>query len=103
MPYLTEKAHGSHGLFCYCPFGNRPAAEAADGRFISHLLLIIKLQYAHEGFLWNFHIAYLTHALLTFLLLFQQLFLTGDITAVALGEKKESATAAAVSSSRIHW
>ena len=71
VPCLTEKAHGSHGLFQYCTFGSVPDAVAAEGRFISHLLLIVKLQHAHKGFLGDFHIAYLTHALLAFLLLFQ--------------------------------
>ena len=37
----------------------------------------------HEGFLRHFHITHLTHPLLAFLLLFQKLFLTADIAAIA--------------------
>ena len=48
-------------------------------------LLIIKFKYAHEGFLRNLDRTYLSHSLLTFLLLLEELLLTRDIAAVALG------------------
>ena len=47
--------------------------------------LLIKFQYSKEGFLRDFDVAYLFHALLALLLLFQKLTLTRYVTAVALG------------------
>ena len=49
-------------------------------------LIFIQLQYAHKGFLWNLYVSDLAHPLLSFFLFFQQLFLTGNITAIALGK-----------------
>ena len=49
-------------------------------------LLLIQLQNAHKRLLRNLHVADLAHALLAFLLLLQQLALTGNVAAVALGE-----------------
>ena len=46
----------------------------------------IQLKHSHEGGLRHFDISYLTHTLLALLLLLQQLALTGDVTAVALGQ-----------------
>ena len=51
-----------------------------------YLLIFIQFQHAHKGFLRNLHVSYLAHPLLTFLLLLQQLLLSGNIAAVALGE-----------------
>ena len=48
--------------------------------------LFIKLQNRHKRLLRYFYRAQLTHALLAFLLFFQQLFLSGDVAAVALGK-----------------
>ena len=45
----------------------------------------IKLQDCHERTLRHLHSTYLAHSLLTLLLLLEQLALTGDVTAVALG------------------
>jgi len=45
----------------------------------------VQFQYGQKRFLWHFHASYLAHALLTFLLLFQQLTLTGDVTTITLG------------------
>lgn len=47
--------------------------------------LFIEFQYGEEGFLGYFHIPDLAHTLLTFFLLFQQLPLTADITAITFG------------------
>lgn len=49
-------------------------------------LIFIQLQYAHKRFLRNLYVSDLAHSLLSFFLFFQQLFLTGNITAVALGK-----------------
>ena len=43
---------------------------------VCFFLLVIKLQNAHEGFLRNFDGTYLSHSLLTFLLLLEELLLT---------------------------
>lgn len=45
----------------------------------------IQFEHCHEGTLRNFHLTYLAHTLLTLLLFFQQLPLSGDVTSVALG------------------
>ena len=45
----------------------------------------IQLKHSHEGALGHLDGANLAHALFAFLLLFQQLALTGDVAAVALG------------------
>src|SRR5690606_32174229 len=50
----------------------------------SSCIFLIQFQYRHEGRLRNLHIAYLPHAFFPFLLLFEQLTLTGDITAITL-------------------
>src|SRR5581483_9905532 len=47
---------------------------------------VITRQDGDEGFLRNLHGTHHLHPLLAFLLLLQQLPLTGDVTAVALGE-----------------
>ena len=40
------------------------------------LLFVVKLKHAHKRFLRNLHIAYLPHAFLALLLLFEKFFLT---------------------------
>ena len=64
-----------------------PQQQAAP-TYWSHFyfLIFIQFQHAHKGFLRNLHVSYLAHPLLTFLLLLQQLLLSGNIAAVALGE-----------------
>ena len=52
------------------------------------ILLLIQLEYRHEGFLRNLDRSELSHSLFAFLLLFKQLLLSGDVTAVALYRKK---------------
>ena len=49
-------------------------------RFVS-----IELQDGEESLLGHFHVTYLLHALLSFLLLFEQLALTAHVAAIALG------------------
>ena len=49
-------------------------------------LFLIKLQDRHKCLLWYLHIAHLSHSLLSFLLLFKELSLSGYISAVALGK-----------------
>ena len=49
-------------------------------------ILFVELEHCHEGFLRNLHRAELAHPLFAFLLFFQQLFLSGDVAAVALGK-----------------
>lgn len=64
-----------------------PQQQAAPtGRSHFYFLIFIQFQHAHKGFLRNLHVSYLAHPLLTFLLLLQQLLLSGNIAAVALGE-----------------
>jgi hypothetical protein len=53
---------------------------AAAGKPLS----AIHLQCGNEGALRDFHLAELPHALLAFLLLFQKLALTGDVTTITL-------------------
>ena len=50
------------------------------------LLIAVQLKHSHEGFRRHLHRAQVAHLFLTFLLLFQQLLLTGNITAVALSQ-----------------
>ena len=52
----------------------------SNGFFV--MLFIIQFQNTHEGFLRDLYITNLTHSLLTFLLFFKKLLLTGNITAV---------------------
>ena len=52
----------------------------SNGFFV--MLFIIQFQNTHEGFLRDLYITDLTHSLLTFLLFFQKLLLTGNIAAV---------------------
>jgi len=47
--------------------------------------LVAELQYRHKRFLWDFNIAHRLHALLAFLLLFEELALSRDISSVTLG------------------
>ena len=53
---------------------------------LGFILVFVQLQDGHEGFRGDGHRAEGAHTLLAFLLLFQQLLLTGDIAAVALGK-----------------
>ena len=53
---------------------------------VRKLSIFVQLEDGHEGFGRNRDGAKGTHPLLAFLLLFQQLLLTGDVAAVALGE-----------------
>ena len=48
-------------------------------------LLVAELQYRHKRFLRDFNIAHRLHALLAFLLLFEELTLSRDISTVTLG------------------
>jgi hypothetical protein len=43
----------------------------------------VPAQHGKESFLRNFHIAYLLHAFLSFLLLFKKFALSGNVAAVA--------------------
>ena len=52
----------------------------------TQLLFFIQLQHAHECLLRDLYIADLAHTFFTFLLFFQKLSLTGDITAIAFGQ-----------------
>src|SRR6185437_12117792 len=47
------------------------------------LVFAADLQHCEEGFLWNLDVAELFHALLTLLLLLEELALAGDVAAVA--------------------
>src|SRR5690606_13602360 len=49
-------------------------------------LLSIQFQHRHKGLLRHLYVAYLTHTLLAFLLLLQQLSLSGDIPTIAFGQ-----------------
>ena len=49
-------------------------------------ILFVELQHREESFRRYLHRAELAHLLLAFLLLFEQLLLTRDVTAVALGK-----------------
>jgi outer membrane protein OmpA-like peptidoglycan-associated protein len=49
-------------------------------------LRLIQFENGHKGFLRNFHITYLTHSFLTFLLFLQEFALTADIPAVTFGK-----------------
>ena len=49
-------------------------------------LVFIQLQHGHKGLGGDRHRTKGTHSLLAFLLLLQQLLLSGDVTAVALGQ-----------------
>ena len=53
---------------------------------LSTKLVLVQLQHCHEGFGGDRNRTKGTHTLLAFLLLLQQLLLTGDIAAVALGQ-----------------
>ena len=55
-------------------------------KFAACLVITVQLQHAHKCFLRNFYRAQLPHSLFTLFLLLQQLFLTGNIAAVALGK-----------------
>ena len=48
-------------------------------------IVSIELQDGEESLLGHFHVTYLLHALLSFLLLFEQLALTAHVAAIALG------------------
>ena len=48
-------------------------------------LLVAELQDRHKRFLWDFNIAHRLHALRAFLLLFEELALSRDISSVTLG------------------
>src|SRR5690606_16792659 len=50
--------------------------------YIRIICFLIQFQNGHECGLWNFHVPYLTHSLLTFLLFFQQFTFSGDIASV---------------------
>ncbi len=52
------------------------------------LFALVVFQNCGKGLLRNLHRTELSHALFPFLLLFQKLLLTGDISAVTLGEKR---------------
>ena len=54
------------------------------GKLRLYLFIIIQLQYAHKCLLRYLYVTNLAHTLLSFFLLFKKLFLTCDITAVAL-------------------
>ena len=53
-------------------------------RFLNILLLLVQFQHSEESLLRHFHVTDLLHALLTALLLLQQLTLTRHITTIAL-------------------
>ena len=70
MPYFF-------GVFdFYCDFFKETGTIAVISDNSFKYLLIIKFQNAHEGFLRYFDGTYLSHTLLTFLLLFEELLLT---------------------------
>ena len=64
-------------VYCdfYCDFF-RNRDHRSDQRQSLKFLLVIKFQNAHEGFLRYFDGSYLSHTLLTFLLLFEKFLLT---------------------------
>ena len=45
-------------------------------------LFVLQLQDSHKSLLWNFNIAHLLHAPLAFLLFFEQLLLSGNVTPI---------------------
>ena len=55
-----------------------PAVDTLDRLFVD-------FQHRHEYFLWDFYITNLLHPFFTLFLLLQQLALTADIAAIALG------------------
>ena len=64
-----------------------PAPSAGSNGFLKgfiprYLLIVAHLEHGKEGFAGYLHGTELAHALLAFLLLLQQLLLTGNITAV---------------------
>ena len=65
-------------VYCdfYCDFFKETGTISSILRQSLYHLLVIKFQNAHEGFLRYFDGSYLSHTLLTFLLLFEEFLLT---------------------------
>src|SRR5467141_1999740 len=63
----------------------RAASGARTGTWVSSLL-VLDPQHGEEGFLWDLDRPHHLHALLAFLLFLEELLLTRDVAAVALGE-----------------
>src|SRR5690606_40670740 len=60
------------------------STTSISGKFKS--ISVVRLQHRQEGFLGNFYVAHLLHALFAGFLLFEEFFLAGHIAAVALGD-----------------
>src|SRR5699024_7169598 len=63
-----------------------PQKSAKRKRERLSIVVVVQFQHGGKGFAGQTHRPQLAHLLFAFLLLFQQLFLAGDVAAVALGQ-----------------
>src|ERR1039457_3448517 len=89
---IIDSAYSRMMLF-FLKTGCSGVATACDGSLLSSMdsipLLnkcLINLENGQERLLGKFHVSHILHALLALFLLLQQFALTGDVTAVTLGQ-----------------